>query len=205
MRRNLIWLAAGAIFSVAVAGLCGLIFVKSFAHGFSSRSEPSFLETIAAQQARSMAMPVAARSRPNPVAKSKEVLDEGMAHWADHFSICHGNNGNAELSMGQQMYPHSPDMRKPRTQNLTDGELFYIIENGIRLSGMPAFGSPGGDEVASWKLVHFIRHLPDVSPAEVTEMEKLNPKGPEDEAQEKEAEQFLNGKSLQEAPKQHKH
>lgn len=205
MRRNLIWLAAGAVSSVVIAGLGGLIFVKSFARGFSARSEPSFLETIAAQQARNMAMPVAAKSRRNPVAKTKEVLDEGMAHWADHCSICHGNNGNAELSMGQQMYPHSPDMRKPRTQNLTDGEMFYIIENGIRLSGMPAFGSPGGDKNASWKLVYFIRHLPDVSPAEVTEMEKLNPKGPEDQEQEQEAEQFLNGKSQQEAPKQHKH
>jgi hypothetical protein len=53
------------------------------------------------------------------------------------------------------MYPPAPDMRKERTQRMTDGELFYIIENGIRLSGMPAWGGsePAGQD--SWKLVHF--------------------------------------------------
>ena len=107
--------------------------------------------------------------------------------------------------MGQQMYPHSPDMRKPQTQNLTDGEMFYIIENGIRLSGMPAFGYSEGDANESWKLVHFIRHLPDVSSSEMAEMEKLNPKGPEDYEQEQQAEQFLNGSTQIETPKQHKH
>lgn len=150
-------------------------------------------------------MPAAARTRSNPVTKSKEVLHGGMAHWADHCSICHGNNGNSALSMGQQMYPHSPDMRKPQTQNLTDGEMFYIIENGIRLSGMPAFGHSEGDANESWKLVHFIRHLPDVSSSEMAEMEKLNPKGPEDYEQEQQAEQFRNGSTQNETPKQHKH
>lgn len=205
MKRNLIWLMGGAIALILVGAFSCLIFLKSFAHGFSARSEPSLVEAIAAQQARSLAMPAAARTRSNPVTKSKEVLHEGMAHWADHCSICHGNNGNAELSMGQQMYPHSPDMRKPQTQNLTDGEMFYIIENGIRLSGMPAFGHSEGDSNESWKLVHFIRHLPDVSSSEMAEMEKLNPKGPEDYEQEQQAEQFLNGSTQNETPKQHKH
>jgi len=205
MKRNLIGLMGGAIALILVGAFSCLIFLKSFAHGFSARSEPSLVEAIAAQQARSLAMPAAARTRSNPVTKSKEVLHEGMAHWADHCSICHGNNGNAELSMGQQMYPHSPDMRKPQTQNLTDGEMFYIIENGIRLSGMPAFGHSEGDSNESWKLVHFIRHLPDVSSSEMAEMEKLNPKGPEDYEQEQQAEQFLNGSTQNETPKQHKH
>lgn len=89
---------------------------------------------------------------------------------------------------------------------MTDGELFYIIENGIRLSGMPAWGreaSPqlaqqngGGSahgELDSWKLVHFIRHLPHVTFEEKKEMEKLNPKGPEDRKEEEEEERFLKG------------
>ena len=106
--------------------------------------------------------------------------------------------------MGRQMYPHAPDMRKGSSQELSDGELFYIIENGIRLSGMPAWGSEVGEK-DSWKLVHFIRHLPDLSAAEITQMEKLNPKGPEDREQEQLEEQFLNGQTPKEAPKQHQH
>ena len=67
-------------------------------------------------------------------------------------------------------------MRLAATQELTDGELFYFIENGIRFTGMPAWGdgSPKGEELG-WKLVHFIRHLPQLTPDEVGEMEGLNP------------------------------
>ena len=62
------------------------------------------------------------------------------------------------------MYPPAPDMREADTQNMTDGELFYIVQNGIRLTGMPVWGS-GSDHDAedSWKLVRFIRHLPKLT------------------------------------------
>jgi hypothetical protein len=85
-------------------------------------------------------------------------------------------------------------MRLPDTQNLDDHELFYIIENGIRLTGMPAWGTgtPEGEE-ASWHLVHFIRHLPQITPEEIEEMEALNPRSPEGIRQEVEAERFLRG------------
>lgn len=205
MMRNLLWFTAGAIAIPAVLGLGGLVFLKTGANGFSARSDPSFMETFAAHQARNMAMPSAVRVRPNPVAQSKEVLDQAMAHWADHCAVCHANDGSGQVEMGRQMYPHAPDMRKEATQKLTDGELFHIIENGIRLSGMPAWGGTEAGGPDSWKLVRFIRHLPDLSAEELIQMEKLNPKGPEDKAMEQEEEEFLNGQTPNEAPKQHKH
>jgi mono/diheme cytochrome c family protein len=205
MKRNLLWFAAGAIGIVVVVALGGLIFLKTGANGFSARSEPSSLETFAAQRARSMAMPAAAKNRPNPVAGSKEVMDEAMAHWADHCAVCHGNDGAGQVEMGRGMYPHAPDMRKESTQKLSDGELFYIIENGIRLSGMPAWGGGEDDEEDSWKLVQFIRHLPELSAAELAQMERLNPKGPDDLEQEREEQEFLNGQTPKEAPKEHRH
>ena len=205
MMRNLMWFAAGAIAVPVVLGLGGLIFLKTGAHGFSARSDPSFLETFAAHLARNLAMPSAVRDRQNPVAKSKEVLEQAMAHWADHCAICHSNDGSGQVEMGKQMYPHAPDMRKEGTQKLTDGELFHIIENGIRLSGMPAWGGSEAGGEDSWKLVHFIRHLPDLTPAEISGMEKLNPKSLEDREMEQDVERFLNGQTPNEASKQHKH
>ena len=68
MTRNLIWFAAGVIAVVVVGGLGGLIFLKAGANGFSARAEPSFLETVAAEQARGLAMPASAKTRANPVA-----------------------------------------------------------------------------------------------------------------------------------------
>jgi hypothetical protein len=82
-------------------------------------------------------------------------------------------------------------MRLPETQNLTDGEIYYVIHNGIRLTGMPAWGKSEKDE-DSWKLVLFIRHLPQLTLDEEREMEALNPKGPGEKQGELEEEQFLN-------------
>lgn len=68
-------------------------------------------------------------------------------------------------------------MRKTETQNKSDGERYYVIENGVRLSGMPAFEEHSGtNDSDTWKLVVFIRHLPQLSAEELQKMERLNPK-----------------------------
>jgi len=92
-------------------------------------------------------------------------------------------------------------MRLARTQDLSDGELFYIIENGVRLTGMPAWGTgdPSG-ESASWHLVHFIRHLPELSEAELGEMDSFNPAPPAEVRQRLLEQQFLEGLDLLSKP-----
>jgi Cytochrome C oxidase, cbb3-type, subunit III len=127
------------------------------------------------------------------------------AHWADHCAACHSNNGSGDAEMGKHMYPPAPDMRQSETQSLTDGELFYIIQNGIRLTGMPSWGSgTSRNEQDSWKLVRLIRHLPKLTAEEEREMETLNPKGPDELKEEQEERDFLNGDQSHEQT-QHKH
>ena len=176
-------LAAGV---VAIAG--GVVAIH---HGFSARDQPSTLETYVARTARSLAVPSSAKNEKNPFTPSPELLAEARAHFADHCAICHANNGSGNTEIGRNLYPKAPDMRLPQTQNLTDAELYYTIHNGIRLTGMPAWGSDVKDE-DSWKLVLFIRHLPQLTPEEEREMEALNPKGPGEKQEEQEEEQFLN-------------
>ena len=106
--------------------------------------------------------------------------------------------------MGKHMYPPAPDMRQADTQNLTDGELFYIIQNGIRLTGMPSWGSDTShDERDSWKLVHFIRHLPKLSAEEEKQMEAANPRSPDELKEEEEERNFLNGDQTNENAQHH--
>jgi hypothetical protein len=85
-------------------------------------------------------------------------------------------------------------MRLADTQDLSDGELFYLIEHGVKITGMPAWGTgtPEGEQ-ASWHLVHFIRHLPKLSEDELAEMEKLNPRGPAERQALEEERRFLSG------------
>jgi hypothetical protein len=87
--------------------------------------------------ARRAAVPPGAKSEKNPVSKTDEVLADARAHWADHCASCHANDGSGDTPMGKHMYPQAPDMRQVDTQSLTDGKLFYIIQNGVRLTGMP--------------------------------------------------------------------
>jgi mono/diheme cytochrome c family protein len=192
---RLAWFLGGAATLVLLAAASGAVYLELFAHGFSARAEPPAIEAFAAAIARSAALPEEEKELVNPVPASDEVLAEARAHWADHCAICHANDGSGQIPMGQQMYPRSPDMRKIDTQRKTDGELFYIIENGVRLSGMPAWGGSAHSQQDSWKLVRFIRHLPSLSQAEIREMETLNPKTPADLEEEKQEEEFLKGGS----------
>lgn len=181
-----LWLPAIAVLLIAALGL------MMIRRGFSARDKPSWMETFAATSVRSLAIPANAKRMKNPVANTAENLTEARAHWADHCAICHGNDGKGNTTIGQNLYPKAPDMNLPATQNMTDGELYYTIQNGIRLTGMPAWGQAVDHDADTWKLVHFIRHLPQLTPEDQQEMERLNPKGPEARQEEQEEEQFLN-------------
>lgn len=203
--NRLRWFLLGALAVCVVAAAGGLVWILQ-ARGFSAREQPSALEGWVAHRARDAAMPRDAAARKNPVADTPEVLAEARAHWADHCAGCHANDGSGDALIGKRTYPPAPDMRQPETQRLTDGQLFYIIQNGIRLTAMPAWGGGSAhDEQDSWKLVHFIRHLPQLTFEEKKEMEKLNPKGPEDRQEEEEEQKFLNGEDIHESTEHHHH
>src|SRR5579862_9812256 len=167
-----------------------------------ARREPSRIETTVARLARSWSLPPGARQTKNPFSTSPQLLQEASRHFADHCAFCHGNDGSGNSEMGQNLYPPAPDMRLPETQQLSDGELYYIIHNGVRWTGMPAWGDPG-DDPDSWKLVLFIRHLPNLTPDELRDMQRFNPTSPAEQEEEKQEEDFLNGNAP--APPVHKH
>jgi mono/diheme cytochrome c family protein len=167
---------------VAALILGGMAMVLSMLrNGFSAMDEPSRMEAMMATTMRRFAVPSELKNAKNPIPLTPEIVAEGRAHFADHCAGCHGNDGKGQTSMGQRFYPKVPDMTKDATQSQSDGALFATIENGIRLTGMPAFGAGTAESAyGSWGLVHFIRHLPKLTPQELAEMESLNPKSPEE-------------------------
>jgi mono/diheme cytochrome c family protein len=162
--------------------------------GLRARETPGSLETRIARLVRSFAISAGDRGRRNPVARSEETMHAALEHYADHCATCHGTDGGGMTAFGRGLFPPPPDLRAAATQGLTDGELFYIIENGVRFTGMPAFGTGNAaGEEESWKLVHLIRHLPQLSAAEEERMKALNPRSPEEIRQEIAEEEFLRG------------
>lgn len=175
--------------------VAGAVFVSMMRRGFSTHEEPSRVEAAMARAMRHWAVPSKLRDLKNPVPLTPEVLADGRAHFADHCAGCHGNDGKGG-GMGKQMYPKAPDMTLAATQSLSDGELFAIIENGVRLTGMPGFGTGTAESAeGSWGLVHFIRHLPKLTSEDLAAMEKLNPRTPEEFEQMRAEEEFLGGES----------
>lgn len=177
---------------LAVAAAAAVVFLLP--NTFSARATPLPMEAWTARRLRHLAVPAAIRSQTNVIPLTDKVLAEGRRHFADHCAICHGNDGSGQTEMGKSLYPKAPDMREAATQSLSDGELFYAIKNGVRLTGMPAWGSGSAeDDQDSWKLVHFIRHLPKITNDEVREMEKLNPKSQAEKREEDKEDNFLRG------------
>ena len=178
---------------IGLASVAGVV-IYVVGTGVSARDRPGAIETFVARNVRNAAIAWRARTLSNPVERAPEAVADGRAHFADHCAVCHGNDGSGETEMGQGLWPKPPDMRLGETQRLSDGELFYVIEQGIRFTGMPGFatGTPEG-EADSWRLVHFIRHLPDITDAELEEMESLNPRSPAEIRQQMLEEQFLRG------------
>lgn len=162
--------------------------------GLSAKDEPTAIEAFLARGLRRLATPAGLRAIPNPVPLTPEVLASARAHFADHCASCHGNDGRGQTSIGRNLYPKSPDMTLPPTQGLSDGEIFGIIENGIRLTGMPAWGDGTAEsKKASWELVHLVRHFPKITTEELAEMAAMNPKTRAEFEQEQAMDVFLKG------------
>ena len=182
------WLAFVALLVVAGA----MLWLQG--RGISAREQPSWIEAQAAVFMRGWMTPSIYKGMQNPLANSQENFLAAREHYADHCASCHANDGSGNTEMGQNLYPKAPDMRLPRTQSLSDGELFNIIENGVMLTGMPGWstGTPEGER-SSWQLVHFIRRLSSLTPEDVQEMERLNPRSRAEIEEEIKVEQFLEG------------
>jgi mono/diheme cytochrome c family protein len=182
----------GSVGTIVMIGAGALGYVMTT--GLRASAQPSPLEETMARRVRRLAVPGADARRRNPVPATDAALAEGMAHYADHCASCHAIDGSGGTDMGRGLFPKAPDMRGAATQAMTDGELFYVIEHGIRFTGMPGWSTGTAEgETSSWQLVHVIRHLPRLTDDERARMEALMPRSPEEIRQEIEEEQFLSG------------
>jgi mono/diheme cytochrome c family protein len=153
---------------IAIA-ICAAIYgTMVIGHGFSAGNQPSFAEKVVARTVRSLGIPSRARDEMNPLTATADALREGRDLFSDHCAICHGKDGDGRTGIGQNLYPKAPSLGLPATQKLTDGEIHYIIREGVRLTGMPALGNSHllADDNATWKLVLFIRSIAPWTPQE---------------------------------------
>jgi len=190
------------LIAIAVIGLIFAVGASILHHGMSARATPTKVEEYTARYLWHLSIPTEARATSNPVANTPENQKDARLHFADHCAVCHANDGSGDTLFGRGMYPKPPDLRQSDTQNRSDGELFWIIENGVRFTGMPAFSEHRMPQ-DSWKLVHFIRHLPQLTAEEKLDMSRNNPKSPADREEDQQEDEFLNGNTPMEKHETH--
>jgi predicted CXXCH cytochrome family protein len=146
---------------LVVIGLAALIVIcvaLLIVRGFPATSEPSRIERLVARSVRNLAIPRAARRERNPLQASANNLHTGREIFLARCANCHGVDGSGRTPVGRSLYPRVPDLRALPTQSLSDGEIHYIIEKGVQLTGMPALGNPYQQSDDTWQLVIFIRN-----------------------------------------------
>lgn len=157
-----IWAAV----SLAALILMLIVGLAMWSHGFDSRAEPSNMESSIAMKLHDSSTPSRYEKMTNPLTARGVDLIEAGGHYEEHCAACHGDDGGGTPKFHGLMYPRPTDLRSEDTQEMSDGELYWVIKNGIRWSGMPAFGKPGDEDEHVWKMVAYVRHLTKLTPAE---------------------------------------
>lgn len=155
--RRIVWSVLGTL---ALLGVAGGVAVATW--NPSALEQPGAIETWAATRAKRWLIGREARGIAAPVA-SESSVNVGQMQYAAQCQACHGIGGRTPTEIGRGMYPPAPDLGAAQVQRYADAELFWIIQHGIRLTGMPGFGRTLSDEEI-WPLVHYLRTLPSAEP-----------------------------------------
>jgi len=165
LRRG--WVITILILAVVLAG--GSLGLSRFS--FTALPEPGQTETFLANKAKHFLVARGSReSVPKEPAHTPVSVAEGDKLYGTECAMCHGMDARTPSETGRWMYPRAADLTSPGTQGYSDRELFWIVKNGIRFSGMPAFGKVESDEHI-WSLVHYVRSL-NASPGRNASLDK---------------------------------
>ena len=152
MRSRIAW----TVVVVAVA----LIVIALMRFNLSALQQPGRLETRVANLSTGLIIRRASRHGipPRPL-DIKASVAAGGSHYGLDCSVCHSDDGRGQTPVGEWMYPRAADLTSKHVQSYSDQELFWIIQNGIRFTGMPAFGQVETPDHI-WDLVNYVRTLP---------------------------------------------
>jgi mono/diheme cytochrome c family protein len=117
-----------------------------------------------------------APTSPNPFPSDPANIAVGMDHYRENCVDCHGGPGVTPAELAKGLHPDAPKLWKTGSQSMTDGELFWTIRNGVRMTGMPAF-APTHTDKEIWQIVTFVRHLPQLTADERATLQAATEEG----------------------------
>jgi mono/diheme cytochrome c family protein len=153
------------IVAITCVGVLLAVLVLSYvflsSEGLSARKKPGNFEYAVANFAMGLSIPAESKKLKNPLTPDSQVLAEARKHYKEHCAVCHAEDGSGKTTLAAGLSPEVPDLHADHIQKLTDGELSYIIKNGVRFTGMPGWDL---EDDHNWSLVLLIRQFAKESP-----------------------------------------
>jgi len=154
---------SGLIIGLLIAAAIPAFLIYTGSYNMTATRPASMMEKRAGKMSWENWVHKTAPAAKNPYANDASVLESGLDHYKENCIVCHSAPGMEFSEIAKGMNPGPPILE--HVDDFTDGELFYIIKNGIRMTGMPAFGPTHSDDEI-WKIAAFIRHLPKLTDQE---------------------------------------
>ena len=151
----------GMVLAVVLAAVIAALVLYTGAYNTAATVPPSGLEKAVATAFFNRSVARRAPKTANPLS-GPDVVRAGLAHYREMCVTCHGAPGVDASEAGEGLNPPAPDLTLGGVQSKSDGELFWIVQQGVRMTGMPAFG-PTHKDPEIWKIVAFLRHLPQIT------------------------------------------
>ena len=159
-RRFVALLLLGAAGVVGICAVVALGAVNLSATNRPSKMEKSVAHAVLDASVRARApRGKSAPTDPASVARGREAYRENCL-------VCHGVPGREQSTIAAGLNPPVPDLAEPETQRRSDGEIYFLVSGGVRLTGMPGF-EKSLPEKTRWDVVAFLRALPKLGEGEL--------------------------------------
>src|SRR5271166_4679328 len=152
--------ALGVIVVGAVGAYCAVLLGLLPAN---ADARPSALERWAARTSLRATVAREAPKQTDPLPVDDSNLAAGSKLYGDNCMVCHGASDGQASNIAAGLYQHAPQLGKHGVEDDPEGETYWKIDHGIRLTGMPAFGK-SLTETQIWRLATFLKHMDSLPP-----------------------------------------
>jgi len=170
---------AASLGIIALAVLAGFAVMFTGFYDVSAASHEPALLRWALIAIRGSSIERRARDVKVPVLEGEARVERGFRSYREMCAVCHGRPGGERTPLARGLNPQAPDLSRP-DRDTSPAEMFWVIKNGIRMTGMPAWGRTHSD-AELWDLVAFVKALPNLSAAQYDALDRRLPPGHDDD------------------------
>ncbi len=156
---------AGGLVVLVILSCAAFIFMYTGWYDVAATVPHSKITSWILETARDQSIHFHSREIQAPPLKDPKMAKGGFKEFHEMCRQCHGAPGQQKAEFAQGLYPNPPDLTSKEMKGLDERELYWVVKNGIKMSGMPGFG-PTHEEEELWAIVAFLKQLPGIQAKE---------------------------------------